>query len=154
VGADGGTFTDFLVGSGPSGIAVDAAGAVWTANYYGNSVGLILAGTTVASGNGFTAGGINHPQGIAPDGAGNVWVANYRAPGISELAGIAATTPGAALSPTTGWIPDAGVLEPFALAIDAAGNVWVSNFGSNTLTELVGVAAPVKTPLLGPVRVP
>ena len=40
------------------------------------------------------------------------------------------------------------------MAIDASGNVWVTNFGSNVLTEFVGMAAPVKTPLLGPVRVP
>jgi hypothetical protein len=46
------------------------------------------------------------------------------------------------------------LLEPYAVAIDAAGNVWVSNYGSDTLTEFIGVAAPVKTPLLGPVRVP
>jgi streptogramin lyase len=154
VAADGSSFTDFVVGNGPSGVAVDTSGNVWTANYYGNSVGLITAGTTVASGSGFTGGGVDHPQGIAPDGAGNVWVANYRGLGITELAGATASSPGAALSPTNGWAADAGLLEPFALAIDAAGSVWVSNFGSNTITQFVGVAAPVKTPLLGPVRVP
>jgi hypothetical protein len=30
----------------------------------------------------------------------------------------------------------------------------VTSFGSSQLTEYVGLAAPVKTPLLGPVRVP
>jgi hypothetical protein len=33
--------------------------------------------------------------------------------------------------------------------VDASGNLWISNFGSNTLTEFVGLAVPVKTPLLG-----
>jgi hypothetical protein len=38
------------------------------------------------------------------------------------------------------------------LAIDASGSVWVSNsaMNANTLTQFVGLASPVKTPLLGP----
>jgi streptogramin lyase len=155
----GSSFTSFVVGSsstgvGPSGVAIDTAGNVWSANYYGNSVGLIAGGTTVTSGSGFTGGGVDHPQGIAADGAGTIWVANYRGLGMSELAGASAASPGAPLSPANGWGPDAGMLEPFALAIDASGNIWISNFATNTITEFVGMAAPVKTPLLGPVRVP
>ena len=99
--------------------------------------------------NPYTGGGLNHPQGIAVDGAGNVWVANYRGPSITELAGAASSTPGKVLSPPAGFAPDAGLLQAFAIAIDASGNVWATNFGSNTLTEFVGLAAPVKTPLLG-----
>jgi streptogramin lyase len=153
--ASGTIFGDFTLGGGPSGLSVDASGYVWSANYYGDSVGLLSPTGTILSGaSGFTGGGVERPQGIAADGAGNIWVANFRAPGLSELAAASASTPGAALSPTTGWAPDAGLLEAFALAIDAGGNVWVSNFGSNTITEFVGLAVPVKTPLLGPVRVP
>lgn len=160
--ADGTTFGSYATGNGPSGIAVDGSNNVWVANYYDNSVGLLTpAGTVVFDGN-FTAGGsINHPQGIAVDGNGNVWVANYRSlAGVNsvlvELAGANATSPvaGTALSPATGWGVDAGMVEPFAVAIDASGNLWVTDFGTNTLTEFVGLAAPVKTPLLGPIRVP
>lgn len=153
VTADGSSFTDFTVGNGPSGIAIDAGGHVWTANFYGDSVGLVYGGKVI-SGSGFTGGGLNHPQGIAADGAGNVWVANYRAPGLTELASAAVTTPEAVLSPTAGWGADSGMAESFGIAIDASGNVWVSNVATNTLTEFVGIAAPVKTPLLGPVRLP
>lgn len=151
--ADGSSFTDYAVGQGPSGVAVDAADNVWTANYYANSVGLVSGGKVV-SGSGFTGGGLNHPQGIAADGAGNAWVANYRAAGLTELAGAAAATPGAVLSPSAGWGADSGMNESFGLAIDASGNVWVTNLATNTLTEFVGIAVPVQTPLLGPVRVP
>jgi streptogramin lyase len=104
---------------------------------------------------GFKGGGIVHPQGIAVDGVGNVWVANYRGPAISELAGINSIHgAGTVLSPAAGWAPDAGLLEAFALDIDASGNIWVTSFGNNQLNEYIGLAAPVKTPLLGPVRVP
>jgi len=158
--ADGSIYGSFPMGGGPSGIAVDPSNNIWTANYYGDSIGLLTSSGTILSGvNGFTGGGVDHPQGIAADGAGTVWVANYRSPSgtnasLSEFSGAGTTSPGTALSPATGWGQDAVLLEPFAVAIDASGNIWVSNFGTNTLTEFVGMAVPVKTPLLGPVRVP
>ena len=152
--ADGSSFTDYVVGEGPSGVAIDAAGNVWSANYYGNSVGLISAAGKVLSGAGYTGGGLDHPQGIAVDGASNVWVANYRATALTELAGAAASTPGAVLSPSAGWATDSGLSEAFALAIDASGNIWVTSFATNTLTEFVGLAVPVQTPMLGPLRIP
>lgn len=156
VSADGSSYTSYPCCSGASGVAIDAGNNVWVANYYGDSVGLVSAAGAVLSGSsGFTGGGITHPQGIEVDSAGTVWVANYRSPGISEIAGVGAKAGvGTPLSPSKGWGTDAKLLEAFALAIDASGNIWVSNFGSNTLTEFIGMAAPVKTPLLGSTRVP
>jgi hypothetical protein len=156
VTASGPAYTSYIVGNGPSGIAVDAGNNVWSANYYGDSVGVVSSAGSVLSGaSGFTGGGVLHPQGIAADGAGTVWVANYRGPSLSEVAGVNAKAGvGAALSPAAGWAPDAKLLEAFGLAIDASGNIWISNFGSNTVTEFIGMAAPVKTPLLGSTRVP
>ena len=157
--ADGSSYADFVVGEGPSGVAVDGSNNAWSANYYGNSVGLVSAAGQVLSGTGYTGGGIDHPQGIAVDGVGTVWVASYRSPAnvgaaLTELAGANTANPGAALSPATGWGTGANMLEAFGLAIDASGNIWVTNFVANTLTEFIGLAAPVKTPVLGPVRTP
>lgn len=155
VAADGSSFKSYVVGAGPSGVAVDKNNNVWTANYYGDSIGLLSSSGTVLSGAaGFTGGGVSHPQGIATDGAGSVWVTNYRAPGLSQFAAATASTPGAPISPATGWAPDSALLEAFGIAIDSAGNLWVTNFGSNTLTEFVGMAVPVKTPLIGPAVAP
>ena len=152
--ADGTQATAYVCCDAPDGLAIDGAGNVWVANYYGDSVSLLTAQGSVLSA-GFKGGGIVHPQGIAVDGVGNIWVANYRGPSISELAGASSSSAaGTALSPAAGFAPDANLLEAFALAIDASGNVWVTSFGNNTITEYVGLAAPVKTPLLGPVRVP
>jgi hypothetical protein len=151
---NGSNFASFVSGSGPSGLAVDQSDNAWAANYYGNTVGLVSAAGMTLSGNGYSGGGLNHPQGIAVDGGGTVWVANYRGPSLSELSGSSTASPGKLLSPSAGWGPDSQMLEAFALAIDASGNIWVTNFGNNTLVEFLGMAAPVKTPILGPVRIP
>jgi len=143
-----------------AGLAVDASGYVWSANYGGSSVSLVSnAGTVISSG--YTGGGIDHPSSIAVDGSGTVWVANYRGGSFTELAGAASATPGAALSPSTGFGTDANLIEPYAIAIDASGNVWTSSFATvpaagqqGTLTEFIGLATPVNTPLVGPAGVP
>ena len=154
IAPDGSSFTSYTVGSGPSAVAVDAGGNVWSANYYGDSVGLVSSAGQVLSSGGFTGGGLDHPTGLAVDGAGTAWVANYRAPGISALAGAAAANPGAPLTGIAGWGSDLGLTEAFGIAVDAAGNVWVTCYGDDRLVEFVGAAAPVRTPLLGGVRLP
>jgi streptogramin lyase len=149
VSPDGSQFTNFACCDGPSTLAFDRQGNAWVANYYGNSISEISsAGVIVANGT-YMGGGINHPQGIAIDGVGNVWIANFRAGAISELAGASAAVPGAVLSPAGGLGADASLLEAYAIAVDAGGNLWISNFGSNVLTQFVGLASPVKTPLIG-----
>ena len=152
--ADGSAFTDFVVGQGPTSIAIDSADNVWSANFYANSVGLVSSSGTVLSGGGYTGGGMNAPRGIAVDGNGNAWVASERGSSLAEFSSASSSAHGNLLSPGGGWGADAQLLEPYSLAIDAAGNIWVSNYGNNTLTEFIGMAAPVKTPLLGPVRLP
>jgi hypothetical protein len=154
VAPDGSRFTNYSCCDGPSGLAIDQLGNVWVANYSGNSISEISSSGVVLSNGGSTGGGIDHPQGIAIDGAGSVWIANYRGPSITELAGAGAAAPGAVLTPAGGLGADAALLEAYAVAVDASGNLWISNFGSNTLTEFVGLASPVRTPLIGPPAAP
>ncbi len=150
VASDGSQFTSYTCCDAPSSLAIDPLGNVWVGNYYGNSVSEISSSGVVLANGTFTSGGIDHPQGIAIDGSCNVWVANYRSPSITELAGAGSASPGAALSPSGGLGPDANLLEAYAIAVDASGNLWISNFGSNILTQFVGLASPVRTPLIGP----
>jgi hypothetical protein len=58
--------------------------------------------------------------------------------------------PGAVLSPDSGLGADANLIEAFAIALDASGNLWVSNRASNMLTGSFGLASSVRTPLIGP----
>ena len=150
IAADGSRIRNYSCCSGSAGLAIDQAGATWVANFYGSNVSRIANGQTTV----FNGGGLNRPQGIAIDGAGRVWVTSYAGAGIAQLAGSAEAQPGQVLSPAPGWGADGSVSGAFALAIDASGNLWISGSNDNSLREIIGLAAPVKTPLLGPPRVP
>jgi sugar lactone lactonase YvrE len=155
VSPDGGQFTSYACCFWAGGIAIDQRGYVWVANYMGDSISQLASdGTVISNGYSDSKASISHPQGIAIDGSGHVWVTNILGSSITELAGSAANSPGQILSPTAGWAKDAGLSKGFAVAIDASGNLWVVNNATNILTEIVGLATPVKTPQIGPVQLP
>jgi streptogramin lyase len=147
---DGSQFTSYDCCNDPEGLAIDQSGNVWVANFDGDSISEISSSGAVLSNGGYTSASLVDPDGIAIDGAGTVWISNYRGPSLTELAGSTASAPGTILSPAGGLGSDAGLLEAYALAIDASGNLWVSNKGSNTLTQFIGLSAPVRTPQIGP----
>ena len=108
-----------------------------------------------------SCGGIYTPGKVAIDAAQNVWVVNYHGNSFSELAGNSSTLPpGTGISPPTlydsqgtattfgGYGQDAKLLNPFDLAPDASGNIWVSNETYNNLIMFFGIAAPTRTPRL------
>ncbi|MGA9060365.1 MAG: NHL repeat-containing protein [Terracidiphilus sp.] len=130
----------------PYGVAIDGSGNVWASNQGGGgSISeLSSSGQAVSGENGFTGGGVDDPYGIAIDGAGNVWTANYggNANSISEF-----NSSGTPISGSNGYVSN-GLFEPYGIAIDGSGNVWVaSDNTSGPLTEFVGAATPVVTPL-------
>jgi hypothetical protein len=154
ISPDGTKVTAISCCNGASGVAIDQGGNVWVANYFGNSISEVSSAGAVLL-NGQTGGGVDHPQGIAIDGAGKVWVGNLQKKTVSEFSGATSTMPGTPLSPAAGLGTDAQLGSPFAVAIDLSGNVWVSNSnGANTVTTFVGLATPVKTPLVGPAQLP
>jgi streptogramin lyase len=151
--ADGTQATSFSCCNAPSGLAIDQHGNIWVTNFLEDSVSE-LSPTGVVLSSGFTGGGLLRPQAIAVDGKDNVWVANYHGDSITELEGADSVTPGTPLSPGSGYGLSAGLSLPFSVTVDGSGNVWVSSFANNTVTEFLGAAAPVKTPLLGPATQP
>ena len=154
VAPDGSSFTNYNCCNLASGIALDQFDNAWVANYFGNTVSLVTNAGAVVSGSYSGNGSINHPQGIAVDGGGSMWVANYRAAYLTELSGATSSSPGTALSPAAGIGADADLLEAYAIALDASGSIWVTNQGNNTITKLIGLAVPVKTPLSGLPQLP
>jgi streptogramin lyase len=144
----GGVITEYSCCSETSAIAIDQNGAVWVSDYKGSAVvQLSSAGTLLQS---LTSGGVYYPQGLAVDGSGAVWAANYHGETISGFSAAANGTGSTALSPSYGFGLDAGLSSPFGIALDASGDIWVANLAGNSLTQFVGLAAPIKTPLLGP----
>ncbi|MDE2197317.1 MAG: hypothetical protein KGJ56_09030, partial [Gammaproteobacteria bacterium] len=144
----------------PAGLALDPAGNVWISDYYTNSVTELLGGNTppascpqtpapgdsgcpLSPAGGFTGGGLDAPNSVAVDSAGNVFITNFHGQSITEL-----DAGGQALSPTAGY-GDASLVLPSGIATDPSGNVWVADFGDDLITKFIGLATPVKTPLLG-----
>jgi streptogramin lyase len=132
-------------------VAIDSADNVWFTSSRNNTLGKTDPnGAMLSPAGGYTGGGISGPAGIAIDGSNRVWIANRDASSISVFSNT-----GTALSPTTGFGTDSyvsdgvniGLSGPRGIAIDPSGNVWVSNFTYNSVTEFVGIATPVATPI-------
>jgi hypothetical protein len=156
--------------SEPAGVATDSLGNAWVSNYGSNSISEILPGcdtntinrSTLCTGAGgnvialnqLAVSGLYYPQGVVVDAAQNVWVLNFHATasGVGaafvEIAGNSNTlAAGTGISPTTGYGVDAGMAEPFSLAPDPSGNLWVADEGNNQVVMFFGVAAPTATPV-------
>jgi streptogramin lyase len=124
-------------------IAIDAHGNVWLADGISENGGveeLSAAGVNLSPYGGYTGGGTLEPKSVAIDGNGNVWVANSGDDSVSEF-----SASGSPLSPANGFT-GAGLHQPQGLAIDGAGDVWITNIWG--VTEIIGSAAPVVTPLV------
>lgn len=117
----------------PLGLAFDSSGNVWVAS--SNGVSEFSRQGIAAISTPFTVGGINKPLAIAVDGAGKVWVANL-AGTVSVL-----SNSGVAVSPSTGYSGPGS--KPAGIAIDISGSVWIPSSTANTVTRILGAAAPV-----------
>ena len=131
----------YAVGSGPTGIAIDASGNIWVVNSYGGDftngtiTELNSSGTTIT----YTVG--NGPENIAIDASGNVWVTNSGSNTVTELNASGGTIDTYAVGN-----------NPYDIAIDDSGDIWVSNASGNTVTKIIGVAkGPQYWPYAGPV---
>ncbi len=124
--------------------------------------------------NGFSGLPINVPWGLSIDGRDDVWFGNFYGRGVILMAGD--DTKGHPAGTKAGDVihqfQSASIQMITEVAVDPAGNVWAANNwnqqdavmayeparptstwgGGSGITVIYGVAAPVKTPLMGQVR--
>jgi DNA-binding beta-propeller fold protein YncE len=118
----------FAAISGPTGLAVDAKGNLYVANFTSNQVLVYGPGHKLITTRTISAG-ISGPLALALDPAGNLWVANYSG---NSLTGY---------TPTGTALRSISIAGPTALAVDGLRNFWAVSQASTlqifdfTLTE-------------------
>jgi hypothetical protein len=144
----------------------------------GGSVTILRSDGSQAPGSPVSGNGIVVPWAIAVDGNDHIWVSNftYSLPDIVELCGYRTDTcppgmkMGDPISPLGGYV-GGGLQMAIDIAIDPAGDVWVSNNwqdwqagiervpeARSTLVAAQGLvvfyrmAKPVRTPQIGPAK--
>jgi hypothetical protein len=150
----------------PQGMAIDSAGNLWIASLADSNVTWVGPDGKVKGQ--FRAPSIQGGWGVAIDGDDNVWVASFVGQKVSQLCGrITSNCPpgaktGDPISPPLHGFTNGGLQHITAVQVDQSGNVWAANnwaqisptVGGDGLVEFIGVAPPVKTPLIGPPQQP
>jgi sugar lactone lactonase YvrE len=131
----------------PYGLAVDAAGNVYVADSINNAIRKVtaagdvstLAGSSTAGSADGTgaAASFRQPSGIVIESTGNLLVADTGNSTIRRItpAGVVTTVAGSAGQPGSadGIAGSARFREPFGLAVDSSGNVFVADTRNHTL---------------------
>lgn len=120
------------------GIAIDATGDAWIANFGHASISELNSSGTPLSGAGYATPA--EVSAVAIDGSNTVWTANTDG-SVSRF-----SPSGTPISPATGYISP-GATGEVGIALDASGNVWTTDNYVNSIFEYIGAASPTITPL-------
>ena len=146
----------------PRGIATDSSGNVYVADTGNKTIRKITAAGTVSTlagtaglGGSLDATGaaarFSGPNGVAVDGSGNVYVIDSESATLRKItpAGVVTTLAGSpgVNGATNGSGAAASFRVPYDVAVDASGNIYVSDHGNNLIRKVT--AAGVVTTLAG-----
>lgn len=137
----------------PQGMAVDSAGNVFIADGQNNKVRKVAPNGTISTyagtgaagatgdGGAATAARLDYPRNVALDAAGNLYIADHDNHKIRKVTpgGTISTFAGTGQSGSTGDggpATSAKMNNPYGLALDAAGNVYLSNWGEGKVRKV------------------
>ena len=136
----------------PYGVVTDNAGNLYIADNNNSVVRRVANGvmTTFAGNGGFGYGGDNgpaasavlyQPAGVAVDSSGNVYIAdlwNYVIRKVSNgvITTIAGISTYIAYTGDGGPATRAGMNSPYSVAVDASGNVYISDWGNSVIRKI------------------
>ena len=128
------------------GVAVDPSGNVWVSDYQDSRVEKFsatgtyltqfpcLTGPCPATS---TLGGFENPGSIAIDSNGNIWVADFGNNRVEKFSSTGAyiTQIGCGNGACPATSTSGGFNDPTGVAVDASGNVWVSDFENSRVEK-------------------
>ncbi len=141
--------------SGPVIVAVDGAGNLYITDYLGARVDMVTASTgqiVVLAGGGSTvpsttpvaatSAQLDQPLGLALDGSGNVYFSEAARNLVEKVTvstgQLVVVAGGGSTAPSTTPVAatSAALSMPWGLALDAAGNLYVTDFGNNLVEKV------------------
>ena len=157
----------------PGGVALDGAGNIYIADTFDQRVRVISAqgGTIITyGGTGATCAGsgvincgdggsatsalLDYPEAVAVDGAGNLYIAdsgNSRVRMVSAATGTITTIAGGPQRCSTSHCGDGGAAtaaqlkQPYAVAVDGAGNVYIADQQDQTVRMITAATGLIST---------
>jgi len=134
----------------PNQVAVDASGNVYFADPVNNAIRKITPAGQVSTIGG--SAGFSYPLGVAADGSVNVYVSDNGNCLIRMItpAGVVSTLAGGG-GTNCGFVDGTGTVaqfsQPYGIAVDSSGNVYVADYGNNVVRKIT--AQGVVTTLAG-----
>lgn len=144
---------------GPESVAVDGTGNVYVADYVNNTIRKITPAGVVSTFAGLAgrpgivdgpggAARLNSPLGVATDISGNIYVSDLNTIRKISPLGVVTTLAGSGTSGTADGTGSAAQFDnPWGVAADSAGNVYVGDFLNHTIRKIT--PAGVVTTLAG-----
>jgi CSLREA domain-containing protein len=145
IGNPGGTTSAFMTNGSPylstaesyggTGVAIDSSGNIWSLYAGGDSIAEFSSNGTPASNSPISGPALAGGASLAIDGSNQVWIPNSTGGTLAVF-----NSGGTQVTPDTGYT--VGTNAPTSIAIDISGNVWIANSGSDSVTKVLGAAAP------------